>query len=393
LGQEGRSPSPAGPGSVDEAAGAEARSITPLEEGSYFCAYASLVHQKDMLEDEMRMDAYHDAILGNAENFAGKVVLDVGCGTGVLALFAAKAGAKKVYAVEATLSADLARILIKGNKVEDVVTVIQSTVEEVELPEKVDIIVSEFMGHFLLRESMIDSVIFARDKFLKSDGAMYPSHAKMVMAPVRSERCMDYFRRSRSRELAEWDEVLSAAKRNYAIDFGCLSQEYERELRNDSLGTSATVQLDADEVVAAPSCVKVLDLLHCTLDDVNGVRGFSCDFELDGNSPSFCQGDRQVTMFAGWFVAEFNGSPRNPSLVQVDCDCSPFSPGETHWGQEIFTLPKPICLDRYDRIECRVEMARSEANWRLYNVWITHTPWSSSSKERGETRCERYSLD
>merc|ERR1719426_143698 len=93
------------------------------------------------------------------------------------------------------LSADLARILIKGNKVEDVVTVIQSTVEEVELPEKVDIIVSEFMGHFLLRESMIDSVIFARDKFLKSDGAMYPSHAKMVMAPVRSERCMDYFRR------------------------------------------------------------------------------------------------------------------------------------------------------------------------------------------------------
>ena len=123
-----------------------AGTITPLEEGSCFCAYASLVHQKDMLEDEMRMDAYHDAILGNAENFAGKVVLDVGCGTGVLALFAAKAGAKKVYAVEATLSADLARILIKGNKVEDVVTVIQSTVEEVELPEKVDIIVSEFMG-------------------------------------------------------------------------------------------------------------------------------------------------------------------------------------------------------------------------------------------------------
>ena len=120
--------------------------VSPLEEVTYFSAYNSLIHQKEMLEDTVRMDAFHDAILENAENFAGKVVLDVGCGTGVLALFAAKAGAKKVYAVEATRSADLARILIKGNKVEDVVTVIQSTVEEVELPEKVDIIVSEFMG-------------------------------------------------------------------------------------------------------------------------------------------------------------------------------------------------------------------------------------------------------
>ena len=123
-----------------------AGTITPLEEGSYFCAYASLLHQKDMLEDEVRMDAYHDAILGNADNFKDKVVLDVGCGTGVLALFAAKAGARKVYAVEATRAADFARILVKGNKVEDVITVIQSTVEEVELPEKVDVIVSEFLG-------------------------------------------------------------------------------------------------------------------------------------------------------------------------------------------------------------------------------------------------------
>ena len=63
----------------------------------------------------------------------------------------------------------------------NVVEVIQGTGESVELPEKVDIIISEWMGYFLMRESMLDSVIVARDKFLKEGGAMYPSHARMLM--------------------------------------------------------------------------------------------------------------------------------------------------------------------------------------------------------------------
>ena len=65
--------------------------------------------------------------------------------------------------------------------------VLQGTVESVELPQKVDIIVSEWMGYLLLRESMLDSVLVARDKFLKPGGAMYPSHASMYMVPIRSQ--------------------------------------------------------------------------------------------------------------------------------------------------------------------------------------------------------------
>jgi hypothetical protein len=63
----------------------------------------------------------------------------------------------------------------------DVVEVIQGTIETVELPEKVDIIVSEWMGYFLMRESMLDSVVTARDKFLKPGGSLYPSHARILM--------------------------------------------------------------------------------------------------------------------------------------------------------------------------------------------------------------------
>ena len=71
---------------------------------------------------------------------------------------------------------------------------IQGVVETVEIPEKVDIIISEWMGYFLLRESMLDSVLVARDKFLKPGGALYPSHARMFMAPIAT----DMARRRRS---------------------------------------------------------------------------------------------------------------------------------------------------------------------------------------------------
>ena len=68
--------------------------------------------------------------------------------------------------------ANNARTLVKHNGLEDIVVVHQCAVEDLHLPEKVDIIISEWMGYFLLRESMLDSVIVARDKWLKPGGAM-----------------------------------------------------------------------------------------------------------------------------------------------------------------------------------------------------------------------------
>ena len=69
-------------------------------------------NQKQMLEDTPRMNAYHSAIMQNKKCFRDRVVLDMGSGTGVLAMWAAMAGAKKVYAVEATPMARKARALV-----------------------------------------------------------------------------------------------------------------------------------------------------------------------------------------------------------------------------------------------------------------------------------------
>ena len=149
------------------------------------------------------MDAYRNAILNNTESFRGKTVLDVGTGSGVLAIWAGMAGARKVYAVEATSMAQHARRLVQQNGMQDVVVVLEGYMEKIELPEKVDVILSEWMGYYLLREAMFDSVLAARDAWLKPGGAMFPSHAVLRMAPLCSllyaQRVHEYEEECRTR--------------------------------------------------------------------------------------------------------------------------------------------------------------------------------------------------
>lgn len=79
-----------------------------------------------MLEDNPRTDGYRQAIMSNKLYFKDKVVMDVGCGTGILSIFCAQAGAKKVYAVEASNLANLAKDIVKENNLDNVIEVITS---------------------------------------------------------------------------------------------------------------------------------------------------------------------------------------------------------------------------------------------------------------------------
>ncbi|KAK2510443.1 hypothetical protein Q9233_017736 [Columba guinea] len=115
----------------------------------YFDSYAHFGIHEEMLKDEVRTLTYRNSMFHNRHLFKDKVVLDVGSGTGILCMFAAKAGAKRVIGV---------------------VSIIKGKVEEVELPvDKVDIIISEWMGYCLFYESMLNTVIYARDKWLYKD--------------------------------------------------------------------------------------------------------------------------------------------------------------------------------------------------------------------------------
>ncbi len=134
--------------------------------------YAEIEVHRTMICDRVRTDAFRRAI--DAVVRPGDVVLDVGAGTGILSLFAARAGAARVYAVERTTVAVLAQELAAENGAAETVRVIQGDIMDIELPERVDVIVSEWLGGFGIDEGMLVPVVAARDRWLKPGGVLIP---------------------------------------------------------------------------------------------------------------------------------------------------------------------------------------------------------------------------
>ena len=134
--------------------------------------YAEFEVHRTMICDRVRTGAFRRAI--DSVVRPGDIVLDVGAGSGILSVFAARAGAARVYAVERTPAAVLARELAAANGVAEIVQVIHGDVTDLEPPERVDVIVSEWLGGFGIDEGMLVPVIVARDRWLKPGGVMIP---------------------------------------------------------------------------------------------------------------------------------------------------------------------------------------------------------------------------
>ncbi|XP_056591711.1 histone-arginine methyltransferase CARM1 isoform X4 [Triplophysa dalaica] len=162
----------------------------------YFQFYSCLSQQQNKLQDYHRIATYQKAILLNDVDFKDKVVLDVACGTGILSFFAVQAGARRVYAVEASSVAKYAEILVKSNNLSDRITILSGKIEEVSCPEDVDIIISEPIGYMLLNERMLESYLHAKT-WLKPKGMMFPTNSDIHFAPFTDEQLyMEHHARS-----------------------------------------------------------------------------------------------------------------------------------------------------------------------------------------------------
>jgi len=162
----------------------------------YFQFYGYLSQQQNMMQDYIRTSTYQSAILQNASEFKGKVVLDVGAGTGILSFFAVQAGAKKVYAVEASNMAQYAKELVANNNLNKVIEIKYGKIEEIDIPEKVDILISEPMGYMLFNERMLETYLHAK-KWLKPGGNMYPTKGDLYVAPFTDDALfMEHFGKS-----------------------------------------------------------------------------------------------------------------------------------------------------------------------------------------------------
>ena len=151
----------------------QSKFISRTEEFSaqqYFQFYALLSQQQNMMQDYVRTGTYQKAMLQNSHLFKDKVVMDCGAGSAILSFFAIQAGAKKVYAVEASNISKYAIKLVESSPYKNRIIVVPGKIEEVVIPEKVDILISEPMGYMLYNERMIESYVHAK-KFLKRDPA------------------------------------------------------------------------------------------------------------------------------------------------------------------------------------------------------------------------------
>ncbi|PWN28720.1 S-adenosyl-L-methionine-dependent methyltransferase [Jaminaea rosea] len=204
----------------------------------YFASYAGNDIHQTMIEDSVRTLSYAKFLLSprNASLLRGKTVMDVGCGSGILSLFCARAGAKRVLAIDASDVADRARKNVEANGWDGVVKVHKGKLEELgetlkEYEGKVDLIVSEWMGYFLLYESMLPSVLVARDLYLNpSTGTLAPSHCRMLLSAVSDQALLH-------QRIRFWENVHGFTMP--AMRRGLEDEAYTETLAEDKVVTSA----------------------------------------------------------------------------------------------------------------------------------------------------------
>ena len=162
----------------------------------------------DMIRDSVRLAAYARAVELAVK--PGSVVLDIGTGTGVLALLAARSGAHKVVAVEPSELIDVARQTAKANGVADTIEFVQGLSTTLERDEPADVIVSDLRGVLPLYSTALPSIVDARRRLLAPGGTLIPRVDSLWASPI--ESAAEYQDHVASWETIRYELDLSAAR-------------------------------------------------------------------------------------------------------------------------------------------------------------------------------------
>ncbi|KAG0581166.1 hypothetical protein M758_4G233000 [Ceratodon purpureus] len=344
------------------------------QDRAYFQAYSHVGIHEEMIKDRARTDAYRDAIMFHADFIRDKVVMDVGCGTGILSIFCAFAGARKVYAVDASDIAVQAKEVVKANRLSDVITVLHGRVEDLNINEKVDVIVSEWMGYMLLYESMLGSVIYARDRWLKTGGLMLPSFATLYMAPVTNaekySECIDF-----------WRSV-------YGIDMSAMLPLAKQH----SFEEPCIENIAAESVLSWPIVIKQINCKTITIAELESVKadfsvssimtaplhGFALWFDVSFGTRVTQQTDLQSETSLGRSLAvdhdgveicrsKKRAKPSDCIVLSTAPDSTP-----THWAQTLLYVYDPIEVKQDQEISGSIELSQSKENPRFMNIFLKY---------------------
>ena len=229
----------------------------------------------------------------------------MGCGLGLLSLFAAKAGAKHVYGVDMSNILDHASQIVKDNNLQDRVTLIKGKIEDVKLPvEKVDIIVSDWMGFCLFYDSTLKAVLYARKKFLKQDGLMFPDRASLYLTAIEDKSYKNHVEQGHG----GW---------NNKYNFNLTS------IRDTILQEPLVDVVEPQKVVTSPCMLPEVDLYTASIQDH---MDFKAPFKL------IMKKNANVRAFVAYFNVEFTKCHKRTVFTT-----SPEGK-YTHWKQTVFYL-------------------------------------------------------
>ena len=246
-------------------------------------------------------------------------------------MFASQAGAKTVYAIDQSEIIYKAMEIANTNSIKNI-KFIKNRLEDAPLPiDKVDIIISEWMGYFLLYEGMLDSVIYARNNYLNEGGILMPNRCNISLVGYGNEESYKHF-------IQFWKSV-------YGFDMNCMVGEILREAHVE--------ECDGNFVITKPTVLADFDLMKV---DIN-CPDFSYDFELETLK------DGVLTAFVGYFDTFFE----LPKSVMFST--SPFEK-KTHWKQVVFYVDKPYKQNVGDIIKGKFICRRDRNDLRSLKVEI-----------------------
>jgi len=231
---------------------------------------------------------------------------------------------------------DKARQIVSDNGYSHVIELIKGKVEDVkELPdgiEKVDIIISEWMGYFLLYESMLETVLNARDRWLAPGGYLFPDQCTMYMCGIEDAQY-------KQDKIEFWDNV-------YGFNFSAI--------KGDALREPLVDFVEAEQIITSQSKFLEIDLNTIQKGDLVYMKR---SFEFTSKYDDFCHA------IVSWFDCVFSRGVHKP----VHFSTGPFTQG-THWKQTVFYLEKDLPLKVGDEIKGTIEISQNKKNHRDLDI-------------------------
>ena len=295
--------------------------MTPLPPSTHDTAQF-LDYHVSMLRDTVRTNAFREAI--HATVVEGDVVVDIGCGTGILSLFACQAGARHVYAIDRGPVLDVARDLARRNGLADRISFLRGESTVLDPPERADVLITETLWNLGLGEGLLSTVSDAVRRWLRPGAAIIPGTVEVRLAPI---------------GLRGLHERLSVADLDYGVDFSHLEAASRNVPRSMFIWPEA-VRCPAQTVWSARLPYGGPETIPMAAEFVVETAG-------------------TVNAFGGWFRSDLGGG--------VVLSNAPPSAAPS-WEQAVFPLSHAVEVAPGDRIRVALETdATADTTW----TWAT----------------------